>query len=282
MNGHKTVMKTHEKQDSCTANIGKLKAWFEDYVQGFSSDDPVVQENMDLKRDHTIRVCKAIVDIGNSLHLSKEDLCIAEISALLHDIGRFEQYKRYRTFSDFKSEDHGILGAKIIQDHGILDGLEEEKANMIVRITRYHNRASLPSHENERCIFFLKMVRDADKIDIWRVVTDYYHNKANRHNPAIELDLPNTPAVSDPVCSALMRGQLVQMTDVKTLNDFKLLQIGWIYDINFPRTFEIIREKRYLEKIWDVLPKTSDKLRKAYERAEAYLNRLTHNGTSQV
>jgi hypothetical protein len=117
------------------------------------------------------------------------------------------------------------------------------------------------------------MVRDADKIDIWHIVTEYYHNSTNKHNPAIELDLPNTPMLSAPVYNSLMRGQIVQTTDVKTLNDFKLLQIGWIYDVNFSRTFEIIKEKKYLEKIWDVLPKTSNTATKAYEQANRYLNR---------
>ncbi|MBL7226115.1 MAG: HD domain-containing protein [Desulfobacteraceae bacterium] len=45
---------------------------------------------MDLKADHTSRVCEAIVNIGRSLDLSREDLCLAEAAALLHDIGRFE------------------------------------------------------------------------------------------------------------------------------------------------------------------------------------------------
>ncbi len=104
--------------------LPRLKAWFEDYIRQFYSDDPIVQENMDLKAEHTRRVCEAIMDIGGSLDVSREDLCIAEASGLLHDIGRFAQYRRYRTFVDYRSEDHAALGVKVIQANRILHGLE--------------------------------------------------------------------------------------------------------------------------------------------------------------
>ncbi|MDY7036764.1 MAG: HD domain-containing protein [Thermodesulfobacteriota bacterium] len=248
-----------------------LKAWFEDYVLRFSSDDPIVQESMDLKREHSLRVCEVIVDIGRSLDLSREDLCTAEASALLHDIGRFEQYRQYRTFFDYRSEDHAALGVKVIQANRVLHGLESVVAEIIVRVVGYHNRAALPAGEDERCLFFLKLLRDADKVDIWRVVADYYQNAGHDRNQTIELDLPDRPQISDAVYKTLMNGKLVQMTDLKTLNDFKMLQIGWIYDINFPRTFEIIRDNEYLEIIRDALPETSSRAAEVYERARAHL-----------
>jgi len=252
--------------------LPRLKHWFEDYVTQFSSDDPILQENVDLKAKHTRRVCKDVIDIGASLDLSKEDLCIAEASALLHDIGRFEQYSRYRTFSDYRSEDHAALGVKIIQAKRVLDRLEPAAADIIVRVVGYHNRAVLPVGEGERCLFFLKLLRDADKVDIWRVVTEYYQNAENNRSQTIELNLPDIEGVSDPVYEALMNGKLVQMADLKTLQDFKLLQIGWIYEVNFPGTFQIVREKKYLEKIRDALPQEVPRITAIYERASAYLD----------
>lgn len=251
--------------------LPRLKAWFEEYILRFSSDDPVVRENVDLKAVHTRRVCEAVLDIGGSLDLSTEDLCVAEAVALLHDIGRFEQYRRYRTFADYRSEDHAALGVAVIKENRILDGLESANADIIPKVVGYHNRASLPAGEEERCLFFLKLLRDADKVDIWHVVTDYYENKGSKRNPTIELDLPDREEVSEPVYRALMNGKLAQMTDLKTLNDFKLLQMGWVYDVNFPRTFQIVRERRYLEKIRDALPQKSIRVTEIYKRARSYL-----------
>jgi HD-GYP domain-containing protein (c-di-GMP phosphodiesterase class II) len=70
--------------------LPKIKGWFEDYVHRYDSSDAAFQENIDLKAEHTRRVCAVIRDIGKSLHLSPKDLCLAEVSGLLHDIGRFE------------------------------------------------------------------------------------------------------------------------------------------------------------------------------------------------
>lgn len=256
--------------------LPKLKAWFAEYVCRFDSEDPRVQENMDLKAEHTRRVCEAILEIGQSLELSSEDLCLAEASAWLHDIGRFEQYSRYRTFADYKSENHADLGVKVIGANRVLDPLESASARIVLRVVQYHNRAALPVGEEERCLFFLKLLRDADKIDIWRVVTDYYRHADHPRNPTLELDLPDVDRVSAPVCRTLMNGKLARMADVKTLHDFKLLQIAWIYDVNFPRTFQMVQERGYLETIRKALPQQSPLIQELYERARAHLQRNVH------
>lgn len=258
--------------------ITRLKDWFEDYVDSFSSDDPIVQENMDLKAEHTRGVCEAILDIGGSLGLSGEDLCIAEATALLHDIGRFNQFRRYRTFADHRSEDHAALGVKVIQAEGVLSGLAPGPAEIILLAVLYHNRASLPAGGPKRPLFFLKLLRDADKVDIWRVVTDYYRNAEDSRNRTIELDLPDDEGVSDSVYGALMNGRLVKTADLETLNDFKLLQIGWIYDINFHRTFQIIHEKGFLEKIHNFLTGDSVRVSEIYQRAREHLERHLPQG----
>jgi hypothetical protein len=256
----------------------ELKLWFEDYVSRFTSNDPLVQENIELKAEHTLRVCEAIKDIGASLNLSGEEFCQAEITALLHDIGRFEQYRRYRTFADYQSEDHAGLGVQVIRTEGILQDFEQANADMIIRVVGHHNRANLPQEEEARCLFFLKLLRDADKVDIWHVVTEYYQNSDNNRNPALELDLPDEDRVSDSAYEALMKGNLVQMMDLKSLNDFKLLQLGWVYDLNFRRTFQIVRERRYLEKIRQALPQNLSRVEEVYDRVKAYLERHASGG----
>ncbi len=253
--------------------LPRLKTWFAEYVRRFDSDDPAVQQNMDLKEEHTRGVCEAIREIGGSLELSEGDLCLAEASALLHDIGRFEQFRRYGTFADHRSVDHAALGVDVIRENRVLEGLDSAAARLIVRAVACHNRADVPDGEPERSLFFIRLLRDADKVDIWRVVTDYYRKAENHRSRTIELDLPDTDAVSDPVHEALMNGRLVRMADLRTLQDFKLLQIGWIYDVNFPRTFQIVRERKYLEAIRDALPEKSARVTEVYERARAYLER---------
>lgn len=258
--------------------LPELKHWFDAYAQRYCHDDPSIQTSINLKVKHTYRVCAAARDIGASEHLSKEELCLVETAALLHDIGRFEQFRRYRTFLDQCSEDHAALGVKIIQAEGLLESLATSDIDLICRVVQYHNKAALPVTEDERFLFFLKLVRDADKVDIWYVVTQYYQNAGEKRNAVIELDLPDDETISDSACQSLMKGEIVKITDVRNLNDFKLLQIGWIYDLNFKRTFQIVSERNYLQKLHQALPQNSHRVDQIIHRAQAYLARNCSSG----
>jgi putative nucleotidyltransferase with HDIG domain len=241
-----------EKQD-----LNKIKGWFFDYVQSFKNDDMELLENVLLKEKHTVQVCKEILKIGSSLELRQDELNLAETIALLHDIGRFEQYKVYGTFADGKSVNHAELGVEILKRIRVLDDLNKPTKNLILKAVKYHNRASLPENETDECILYSKLLRDADKLDIYRVVTEYYVELQNgKQNKTIELGLPNTPDISVDVCKSLLNKKIVNIRDIKNLNDFKLLQIGWVFDINYSTTFYNVKSRRYLEIIRETLPNT--------------------------
>lgn len=239
-------------------NVQYLKDWFFHYVQKFKQGDINFQENITLKENHTMRVCKEIVDIGKQIGLNNDELRLAEVIALFHDIGRFEQYAYYRTFVDNKSVNHAELGVQILKDNKVLVALDESKQSLILRTISYHNRASLPKNETDACLMYTKLLRDADKLDIWRVVTDYYNQKNGKQNAALELDLPNTSGVSEAVCQDIINSRIVDIKHLKNLNDFKLLQMGWVFDINFDATFHCVQSRRYMEMIGDALPKSKD------------------------
>ncbi|MFO7852317.1 MAG: HD domain-containing protein [Bacteroidota bacterium] len=235
-----------------------IKNWFSGYVDTFKKGDPEMQENIKLKEDHTRRVCREILKIGKKLGLKDDELRLAEIIALLHDVGRFEQYARYRTFKDRKSENHAELGIRILEEKGILRHFDDTIQYLIIRSIRYHNRASLPTDENETCLFYSKLLRDADKLDIWKVVTDYYHRKDGKKNTALELELPDTPGISREVYNDLLNKRPVKTKNIHNLNDFKLLQAGWIFDINFKPSLDMAKKRHYLEKIRTVLPESKE------------------------
>jgi HD superfamily phosphohydrolase YqeK len=216
--------------------------------------NPDEQRNLDLKIEHTHRVCEVILDIGQSLSLNTEDLRLAEAAALLHDVGRFEQYWKYRTFMDSKSEDHAKLGVSVLEKKSVLEDLDENDARIIRCAVLYHNRLIIPEEEDGRCLLHCRLLRDADKIDVYKVVTDYYQIAHESPNEAIQLDLPDRPEISVSVMEDIRNKQVVKKEHLQTLNDFKLLQMGWIYDINFPHTFDLIRERQYLDLILQSMP----------------------------
>jgi putative nucleotidyltransferase with HDIG domain len=251
--------------------VEELENWFTGYVRKFKSGNPDWRPNVILKEEHTRRVCKEILCLGRKIGLSDEDLRLAKVIALLHDIGRFEQFARYQTFVDLNSVNHAVLGVKILKETGVLNRLDKSLRDLILRVILYHNRFALPKKETKKCLLFAKLLRDADKLDIWRVLTDYYRQKDGKRNTAIELDLPDTPGISSNVYRDLMDGRIVKITHLKNLNDFKLLQIGWIYDINFVQTLQCVQERGYLEIIRDVLPK-SEKIAEIFDVLQTHVS----------
>jgi putative nucleotidyltransferase with HDIG domain len=238
--------------------VNDLKEWFSEYVETFRFEEPEYQQNIDLKKGHTKRVYNEIIKIGTHLGLKHEEMNLAETIALFHDLGRFEQYRRYKTFSDRISEDHAELGIKILDENRVLEKLEVETGELIRCAIRSHNKPSLPVDKSETCLFFIKLLRDADKLDIWRTIIGYYYKKNGKRNNTLTLDLPDTPGISKEVHTDLMNNRSVDLKNVRNLNDLKLLQAGWIFDINFAPTLSYIKKHRYLEKIRGVLPDSGD------------------------
>jgi len=236
--------------------LQKLHEWYTNYVDGFSSEDKKYSINIDIKKQHTRRVCHEIIDIGNSLNMGEDELRIADAIALLHDIGRFSQYDTYGTYSDLKSEDHAQLGIKVIKEHRLLFDLDENLRDMILRTIGYHNKRVLPQDETDECLFFTKLLRDADKLDIFKVVTDYYCKRGGFEDGALGLDLSDSPHVSNDIIGNIEDGKTANREDVKTMSDLMLLQMSWVYDINFDRTRQLIEERNYIGIIYDHLPRT--------------------------
>lgn len=234
--------------------LEQLRNWFDKYVQSFRMDDPAHQRNLDIKTAHTQRVCEAILDIGQHQNLDENDLRLAESAALLHDVGRFEQYHTYRTYMDSKSVNHAKMGVRVLREHSVLDNLDREDAYIILCAVAYHNRLAIPSDAAGKCLLISRLLRDADKTDVYQVVTEYYQVAHESPNETIQLDLPDTPEISESVMEDVRSRHVVLKEHLRTLNDFKLLQMGWIYDIHFRRTFEIIRERGYLESILESMP----------------------------
>jgi hypothetical protein len=250
-----------------------LSAWFSGYVQTFKTGDFDADRNIILKEGHTARVRREIREFGESLGLPGEDLRLAEAASLLHDVGRFPQYALYKTFSDRRSCDHAAFSVQVLRDEGVLDDLDPRERDLIVKVVSYHNRASIPQEEPDgRCIFFSKLLRDADKLDVWSLLLDYYHRRAceGYRNEALELDLPDGPEISEEVCRSLLAGEIVKVKDLFSQNDFKLLQASWIFDLNFRPALVAVRDRGYLKRTRERLPR-SEEVNRIFELLESRL-----------
>lgn len=252
-------------------DLKRLKTWFEEYVSNFYSDDPDYNQMIRLKEEHTIRVCRNIAMLGKELGITEHEMLLAETIALFHDIGRFKQYKTYHTFNDLVSENHARLGLRQIAIHGVLSACTTAEKRLITRAIAYHNAAVLPANEDDNTLFFMRLIRDADKLDIWKLFIDYCREREQKHNSTIELGLPDDPIYSQRVIESLKQRRLVLMQDLKTFNDFKLLQIGWVYDLNFAPSFQTVQNRKYIEKLEETLPQSKE-IKETVQQAHDYVN----------
>ena len=223
---------------------------------------------------HTLRVCENILKLGQSINLSQNDLKIAEIVALFHDIGRFKQYLTYATFNDKKSVNHAKLGVQQLSLHKILNTLSLDEKRFIVTPIAWHNAYKLPDIKNEKMLLFIKLLRDADKLDIWKVVLDHYAKDEKLETITVLLDLPdNGHEYSEKIIKALYAGQLAQIRHLTCLTDLKLLQISWVYDLNFPESFRLVHQFGFIEKFEQTLPKTKQ-IKGAVKAAIRYIEKM--------
>ena len=239
--------------------LDNFRCWFDSYTQRFFCEDEYVNAHLRLKQEHTRRTCEEILYLAERLALDESQKRIAEVVALLHDIGRFPQFAEYRTFNDARSVDHARLSVEILRGEGALDALRREERLWVETAIEHHSRRSLPAGLNGQAMLFAKLIRDADKLDIFRVVVELHQRR--REDPdefSFETDLPEEPEVSPEVIETVMNEQLVEYRKLRTLNDMRLCQIGWVYDMNFAAALERLRERGHLDTLFAYLPQTAD------------------------
>jgi hypothetical protein len=250
-------------------NRARLRQWFSNYVAGFYTGEAELDRVYALKENHTARVCTTILRLGKALNLSARELGLAEAAGLLHDVGRFPQYSRYRTFRDKDSEDHGRLGLRVINRHRLLAAFSPAERRQIAQTVVYHNAARLAPLGDATALLCLKLLRDADKIDIWRLVINHYSGRGRTPKAVTEFDLSGNGLCSPAALAALHGGRVVPIDSVRSVCDVKLLYISWVFDLNFPVSFRETLRGRYVDRLAASLP-LSQEVRSAVQLARGY------------
>ncbi len=148
-------------------------------MTGFFSEDECVNTNLKMKQLHSRRTCSVTLELVDELELDANQKRIAETIALFHDIGRFEQFVRYATYNDARSVNHCQLGLQVLRETNVLAPVDRAEREVIEKAIEYHGCKELPSDLDDQCLLFSKLIRDADKVDILYVITEYhkqYHN----------------------------------------------------------------------------------------------------------
>lgn len=237
--------------------LSLCQAWFNDYTSCSHSPNYEIEKNITLKIGHTIRVRDNISGIARSLFLSQEDTVMAEVLALFHDIGRFEQLRQYGSFND-RIKDHAALGMKVLDRSGILCDLPKEERDLIQRVVWLHNKYAIPEAEKADSLLFSRLIRDADKLDILGLIVEHFRTRDLNPNKELDLGLVEKPGFTRQTVNDILNRKMIRITELGSLTDMRLMYLSWVFDINFPTTLSCIEERGYLEKLQIGLPKDRD------------------------
>ena len=231
--------------------LRRMHDWMSRYMKSFYSDDAQVQQGILIKEKHTGYVTANCIELAKFLKLSTHDTELAEIIGLFHDVGRFRQYSIYKTFNDADSEDHADLALKVIAE---LEFFKELSApDYLTFAIQNHNKKVIAPCDDERKILFAKLIRDADKLDIYRVLEPFLA-QANADKMPNFIKGKARPDISPDFVENFVTGEQADYRKIRTNGDRKIVRLMWLYDINFSWTMQKIVERGYIEKIVSNLP----------------------------
>lgn len=221
--------------------LKEMQQWVQTYIKGFYTEDADIQENILRKEEHTDYVVRISKELAIALGLNEHDLLLAQMIGLFHDIGRFHQYTVYRTFNDRVSVNHALYGLDIIKDLSLLKKLDAVDLQVFTFAIANHNAIDIDASGSKREILFAKLIRDADKLDIYRVL-----------EPLIPPD--DGSAYSPVFVQSFLKGEQCDFAYMKTTADRKLVRLLWLYNINFAWTMQKLIERKYADEIIRHLP----------------------------
>ncbi len=230
--------------------------YFENYANSYINKHH--DACLTLKKEHTFYVLENAITIAQDLKLTDQELYITKLIALYHDLGRFYQYSKYKTFADRLSENHAYIAIKLLKKNEFFLKEHKDIQKQVLCAIILHNVAVLPQKLNKNYLLQCNIIRDADKIDILRVMAHHFtHSLPEKDSVLLHVkDEPNqfTPHI----LQQAINKEIIKYTDLKFANDFKLLLIGWFYTLNFSISKKLMVKSNMLNILLQSLPQHRD------------------------
>ena len=245
-------------------DLEKAKKEFLKYAENYDLQD----KNILRRLKHSLRVMEISKQIAKGLGLNKEKIELATLIGMLHDIGKFEQHKLYNTHYDEKSFDHGDFGEKILEKDMRKYIETNEYDEIIKKAVKNHNKFKIEYGSNEKEKLFSKIIRDADKLDIFYEAVDMFWKGQ-------EQQIDET-IISDKVMKQFKNYETIKREDIeKTSNTINrvISIIAFIYDMNFKPSFEILKKEDYINRILNRFDLKDENTKKSLEEIRKISNK---------
>ena len=223
-------------------DIENAKNEFNEYVKKFNPEDGRIK----LKIDHISRVTNYSKQIASNLNLNEEQIRLAELIGIFHDIGRFKQAEKYNTFSDKESGiNHAEYSINVLYEDNLIEKFKvDSKYNHIIKkAVLNHNKSAIETGLSEEELLFAKIIRDADKLDIFYEGAKMFWTDEKQKEEISE------SKITDEVIELFSKNVYWNRENIQTKVDSIIHFISLIFDINLKYDFEVIKREDYINKI---------------------------------
>ncbi|MGL4722531.1 MAG: HD domain-containing protein [Desulfovibrionaceae bacterium] len=234
------------------------KTRFLTYVEPFCtvSDENVASQSI-YKKEHTLRV----VEFARMLAMDSSQFFIYYpilLSALYHDIGRFQQYLQFKTHKDTDSCNHGHLGVKIAKQQAFLHCESQQIQQYVYTAIALHNIYTLPQLPSHIEIL-VKLIRDADRLDIFHKLSHTLSSTEEESSHSLRIYAKDIPDAYNPkVLLSLQNKEMVLYSDILYHNDLRLMLFSWYCNFSTKYAMEYIQKSYLLEGLYQRLPKIKE------------------------
>ncbi len=251
-----------------TSNISSHCEWFKNYAREMCALEQADKSPMQLKLEHSLSVLNLTGHILADERPSPDLQRACLLAALYHDLGRFRQYLDFHTFKDRESCNHALLSLKVLREKQCLDPEKKPVEKIARSAIILHNRFRLPQNLPREIEFAAWIIRDADKLDILRIM-DAHLADSGGYNPTVVLSLPDKQdSGSSKVIEDALNGRVAAYADLQSVNDFRVLLGTWFYDLHFPASRRKFLSDSHIWRIIEDLPEN-----KIYSQARQKLLR---------
>lgn len=257
-------------------NIEEAKKEFAEYVKPYDISNGKIA----LRIEHIYRTVEVAKKIARDLELREEQILLAQLIALLHDIGRFEQIRIYDTFSDKDSIDHADFGVKILfEDGNIRKFIAETKYDDIIfKAIKNHNKLKIEDGLNEEELLQAKIIRDADKTDIFAV---FAQDIKSGNNVLYNYEKVSEQIITPKVMQDFRNHKQTNRNDFTSDIDDYINTISFIFDYNYVTGLKIIQNNKYIEKVMEpicICEETWEQMNEIIEIANTYIKQRIEKG----
>lgn len=257
-----------------------IQQWFETYLRRFADRQGILAPMLQIKADHSRRVAGVMDMMAREAGWGEDDGRAAYILGLLHDVGRFSQYAEFHTYIDRASINHGQRGAEVVATAGVLAGIAPDDGMRIMAGIRRHNEHHLSDALGDGDLLFVKMIRDADKLDVCRTMLALWESGELLNYPDLiaNVDLkgpPNPMAIAE-----LKAGRTVSYRHIRSLADFFMTLLSWVYDLNFWVSYRRLADWKLPDKMVAALPPAAE-VQAAADLAIRFFDQKLHETTAR-